>query len=376
MIGITIFCRVIDNFGDIGVTWRLARMLSRLGISTELFVDRTDVMKEIVPEFRGTESFPASAEGVLVREWTEETEREFAPRDAVIEAFSCRLSDLTAEKIGRGGAVWINLDYLTAESWADDCHGLMSVDRGVSKYFYYQGFSERTGGLNIEPGQRELDLKYREKRAELLTGLGLSPSVPFVMTLFSYENDAVYESLLGALGRSGQKSAVIAPMGRGAASLLRAAESAGIPENVTVKTVPLTSQDGYDRLLSAADLNIVRGEDSFLRAQAAGVPMIWHIYPQEDDAHLIKLASFLDLMVTAFSPDSGRFIRSLNMSFTTGDAASFGSLMEEYGKYRAALEHGARVWAEKTCSTVNLADGLVTFIKNKLKYSASAAVKA
>ena len=376
MIGITIFCRVIDNFGDIGVTWRLARMLSRLGISTELFVDRTDVMKEIVPEFRGTESFPASAEGVLVREWTEETEREFAPRDAVIEAFSCRLSDLTAEKIGRSGAVWINLDYLTAESWADDCHGLMSVDRGVSKYFYYQGFSERTGGLNIEPRQRELDLKYREKRAELLTGLGFSPSVPFVMTLFSYENDAVYESLLGALGRSGQKSAVIAPMGRGAASLLRAAESAGIPENVTVKTVPLTSQDGYDRLLSAADLNIVRGEDSFLRAQAAGVPMIWHIYPQEDDAHLIKLASFLDLMVTAFSPDSGRFIRSLNMSFTTGDAASFGSLMEEYGKYRAALEHGARVWAEKTCSAVNLADGLVTFIKNKLKYSASAAVKA
>lgn len=73
MIGITIFCRVIDNFGDIGVTWRLARMLSRMGISTELFVDRTDVMKEIVPEFRGTESFPASAEGVLVREWTEET---------------------------------------------------------------------------------------------------------------------------------------------------------------------------------------------------------------------------------------------------------------------------------------------------------------
>lgn len=215
-----------------------------------------------------------------------------------------------------------------------------------------------------------------KKGAELLTGLGLSPSVPFVMTLFSYENDAVYESLLGALGRSGQKSAVIAPMGRGAASLLRAAESAGIPENVTVKTVPLTSQDGYDRLLSAADLNIVRGEDSFLRAQAAGVPMIWHIYPQEDDAHLIKLASFLDLMVTAFSPDSGRFIRSLNMSFTTGDAASFGSLMEEYGKYRAALEHGARVWAEKTCSAVNLADGLVTFIKNKLKYSASAAVKA
>lgn len=376
MTGITIFCRVIDNFGDIGVTWRLARMLSRMGISTELFVDRTDVMKEIVPELRNAESFPAVSENVLIREWTDETELEFQPGTAVIEAFSCRLSDLTAEKIGKSGAVWINLDYLTAESWADDCHGLMSMDRGVSKYFYYQGFSAKTGGLNIEPGQRELDIEYRGKRAELLSGLGLSPSVPFVMTLFSYENDAVYEALLGALGKYGEETAIIAPEGRGASSLMRAAESSGIPDNVTVKTVPLTSQDGYDRLLSIADLNIVRGEDSFLRAQAAGVPMIWHIYPQDDDAHLIKLASFLDRMVTAFSPDAGDYMRSLNMSFTTGSAAAFGSLMEKYGAYRSALEQGARIWSEKTCSAVNLAAGLVTFIKNKLKYSASAAVKA
>ena len=84
MTGITIFCRVIDNFGDIGVTWRLARMLSRMGISTELFVDRTDVMKEIVPELRNAESFPAVSENVLIREWTDETEREFQPGTAVI----------------------------------------------------------------------------------------------------------------------------------------------------------------------------------------------------------------------------------------------------------------------------------------------------
>jgi uncharacterized repeat protein (TIGR03837 family) len=48
-------------------------------------------------------------------------------------------------------------------------------------------------------------------------------------------------------------------------------------------------------MLSQCNFNIVRGEDSFVRAQLAGKPFIWHIYPQEDRAHETKLAAFLDL---------------------------------------------------------------------------------
>ena len=59
--------------------------------------------------------------------------------------------------------------------------------------------------------------------------------------------------------------------------------------------MPFVSQDDFDWLLNACDLNIVRGEDSFVRAQWAGKPFIWDIYPQDVDAHLVKLDAFLDI---------------------------------------------------------------------------------
>jgi uncharacterized repeat protein (TIGR03837 family) len=57
--------------------------------------------------------------------------------------------------------------------------------------------------------------------------------------------------------------------------------------------VPWLSQPDFDRLLWSADLNLVRGEDSFVRAQWAGVPFIWQIYVQHDGAHAAKLEAFL-----------------------------------------------------------------------------------
>lgn len=41
-------------------------------------------------------------------------------------------------------------------------------------------------------------------------------------------------------------------------------------------------------------MNLVRGEDSLVRALWAGKPLVWHIYPQDDDAHVAKLSAFLD----------------------------------------------------------------------------------
>ena len=68
-----------------------------------------------------------------------------------------------------------------------------------------------------------------------------------------------------------------------------------LPDSIQLISIPFVSQDEYDWVLSQCDFNIVRGEDSFVRAQLAGKPFIWHIYPQEDGAHKTKLAAFLDL---------------------------------------------------------------------------------
>ena len=68
-----------------------------------------------------------------------------------------------------------------------------------------------------------------------------------------------------------------------------------LPDSIQLISIPFVSQDEYDWMLSQCDFNIVRGEDSFVRAQLAGKPFIWHIYPQEDRAHETKLVAFLDL---------------------------------------------------------------------------------
>jgi uncharacterized repeat protein (TIGR03837 family) len=57
--------------------------------------------------------------------------------------------------------------------------------------------------------------------------------------------------------------------------------------------LPWLSQQDYDKLLWACDMNFVRGEDSVLRALWTGKPFVWQIYPQQDGAHLPKLAAFL-----------------------------------------------------------------------------------
>jgi len=72
--------------------------------------------------------------------------------------------------------------------------------------------------------------------------------------------------------------------------------------NLNLISMPFIPQDDYDWLLAHCDFNIVRGEDSFIRAQLAGKPFIWNIYPQDDGAHHTKLKAFLDLYLEGVTP--------------------------------------------------------------------------
>ncbi len=73
-----------------------------------------------------------------------------------------------------------------------------------------------------------------------------------------------------------------------------------------VQYLPFLPQHKYDDLLASCDLNFVRGEDSFVRAQLAGRPLVWHIYPQAEDAHLTKLQAFLELLLRSITHASRR----------------------------------------------------------------------
>ncbi|MCY4744125.1 elongation factor P maturation arginine rhamnosyltransferase EarP [Pelomonas sp. UHG3] len=290
-----IFCRVIDNHGDIGVCWRLARDIVARGGQARLWVDDASALAWMAPER------PDRRHGVDIRPWPV-SDVDVTPGDVVIEAFGCELPASFVNRMAarRPAPRWINLEYLSAEDYVERSHGLASPQchgpgAGLSKHFFYPGFTPRTGGLLRETGVLER-IEHFDGPA-WLAARGWAPEEgERVVSLFAYAN-AQLPALLASLAE--QPTLVLACPGP-LQPLITARP------NLRSIALPYLPQDDYDRLLWACDLNFVRGEDSFVRAQWAGKPFVWHIYPQpEDDAHHAKLEAF---MARAGLPEAWRAV--------------------------------------------------------------------
>ena len=276
-----LFCRVIDNHGDLGVCWRLARDLAARGQLVRLWVDDATALCWMAP---------GPTAGIEVRDWPE-GDIPVQPGAVVIEAFGCELPDaFVARMAARVPAPqWINLEYLSAEDYVERSHGLASPQfhgpgAGLTKHFFYPGFTARTGGLLREPGLLESLAAF--DGIAWLASRGWAPRAgERVVSLFAYDNPAL-PALLDAL--AGQPTLLLACPG----PLQAQAQAASRPGLRSI-ALPYLPQPEYDRLLWACDLNFVRGEDSFARAQWAGKPFVWQIYPQHDDAHHAKLQAFM-----------------------------------------------------------------------------------
>ncbi|MDR1227938.1 MAG: elongation factor P maturation arginine rhamnosyltransferase EarP [Azoarcus sp.] len=299
-----IFCKVVDNYGDAGVCWRLARVLAaRYGIETRVWVDDWLTLARLCP---GAVRDGTRVAGVELRHWTTpfpETE----PADVVIEAFACELPavHVCAMAAQKPPPVWINLEYLSAEDWVRTCHGLASpqAEAPFTKYFFFPGFTEGTGGLIREPGLFvRRDREQSRARAGWLRGRGVAPprEDALLVSLFSYEQPML-SALLRRWRTDERPLLLLTPEGRaldavGAALGVKLKAGDCLERDaLRVAALPFSDQDGYDELLWHCDLNLVRGEDSFVRAQWAARPLTWHIYPQENGVHHVKLDAFLDL---------------------------------------------------------------------------------
>jgi uncharacterized repeat protein (TIGR03837 family) len=281
-----LFCRVIDNYGDIGVCWRLAADLGARGEQVRLWVDDPSPLAWMAPH---------GAPGVQVLPWREPQAGE-QPGDVVIEAFGCDppAAFVAQMKLGRP-PVWINLEYLSSEDYVERSHGLASPQLsgpgvGLTKWFFYPGFTPRTGGLLREPGLMRERADF--DRAAWLAARGIEPRRgERVVSVFCYER-APLPALLDRLAQAPTLLLLApGPAQRDAAALLDADGRRGALRSVAL---PWLSQAEYDRLLWSCDLNFVRGEDSFVRAQWAAAPFVWQIYPQHDGAHAAKLQAFLE----------------------------------------------------------------------------------
>jgi uncharacterized repeat protein (TIGR03837 family) len=308
-----IFCKVIDNFGDIGVCWRLAAQLAARGQQVRLWVDDATALAWMAPQ---------GCPGVTVKSHRQLAD--YAAGDVLVEAFGCEIAPeiIAAHAIrywanelnGLKTPVWINLEYLSAETFVERSHGLASPvmsgpAKGLSKWFFYPGFTPRTGGLLREP-----DLAQRQAQfsaAQWLQQLG-EPATDAQQTisLFCYEPDALPQ-WLAQLASGPQRTRLLVAHGRAAAAVQNSLQAhfskqighqpsrslrgqLSISEHLIVQYLPALSQTDYDHLLWSSQLNCVRGEDSLVRALWAGQPLIWHIYPQHDGAHAAKLDAFLD----------------------------------------------------------------------------------
>ncbi|WP_374591108.1 elongation factor P maturation arginine rhamnosyltransferase EarP [Aquabacterium sp.] len=304
-----VFCRVIDNHGDLGVCWRLSADLVARGEQVRLWVDDASALRWMAPQ---------GCPGVEVHEWPEAwpAESTVEPGDVVVEAFGCNPPDAFVARMQRPcPPVWINLEYLSAEDYVERSHQLMSpvfsgVGAGLKKWFFYPGFTTRTGGLLREP-----DLLPRRADFDRVAWLARHATAPLpseqVVSLFCYRPAPVSE----LLAQLSTPTLLLVTPGI-ATELVNATLPAQIQAEQTrssglvrVHALPHFSQREFDALLWSCDVNFVRGEDSFVRAQWAGVPMVWNIYPQDDGVHAGKLDAFLRRYTAGANPATAEAMR-------------------------------------------------------------------
>ncbi len=324
-----IFCRVIDNFGDIGVCWRLACGLAAHGQRVRLWVDDASALDWMAP---------GGAPGVDVKPWTQPMQHEhLTPGDMLLEAFGCQIdpefiatyADWTSAK-GQTG-IWINLEYLSAEGFVERSHALPSPvtagpGAGLAKYFFYPGFSAGTGGLLREPDLARRQARF--DRATWLKQLGIEWCDERLVSLFCYEPAALGDLLL-QLAHDTICTRLLVTSGRASHAVESWIESrTGLNSlwnkrgALQISYLPALSQSEFDCLLWSCDLNFVRGEDSLVRALWAGQAFIWQIYPQHDAAHHAKLDALLDLLKAPPSLRAYHYRWNAIQTATTADGSS------------------------------------------------------
>ncbi len=383
-----IFCAVIDNFGDVGVSWRLARQLAgEHGWQVKLVVDDLRTFARLEPAI-AIDLDRQTVAGVAIERWHEPLHAGdmIEVPDVVIEAFACELPPAYVAAMARRARapVWVNLEYLSGEDWVADFHLKPSPHprHPLTKTFFFPGLGPGTGGVLKENGldaAREAFERSPAARAawwRQSTGAAPPEADATVISLFAYENPVV-DGLLEQWRDAAGPIVLLVPEGRisgavarffGLPSFMAARGGAGSGAHaergsLRAHALAFVPQARYDALLWASHLNFVRGEDSFVRAQWARRPFVWHIYPQTDDAHLSKLDAALAHYGAPLPPAARAAMDDFWHAWNgagTPDWSAFWS-------HRATYEARAAAWADELAAPGDLAENLARFAKTQLK---------
>lgn len=315
---LALFCKVVDNYGDIGICWRLAKQFTQEhNIKVILWINNLFTFKKICPKI-STSLNVQKIFNVTIVHWCDQNKHTFKYInivDVVIEFFGCQIPStcITIMATRLPAPIWINLEGLSAEKWIEKCHMLASPHPSLPlvKYFFFPGFTCRTGGLlqecNLEI-KRQVFYNNKKLKIKFLQQIGLTKIEcnALKISLFCYSYAPIL-MLFNVWKNSSTEIVCLVPEGI-ALTAIQEFFQCIVKKNtyqrrgkLTVRVIPFLSQSNYDKLLWSCDINFVRGEDSFVRAQLAQKPFIWHIYRQEKDIHFAKLNAFLNIYIAKTS---------------------------------------------------------------------------
>lgn len=367
---IMILCKVVDNFGDIGAAFRLAKALSALRENLRLTLVVSDLAafhamaKEIDPE-KALQTFRYKSSLWKVSRWDNPLDESEIP-DIILECFQCGRPEwlenaLFSDAFTRTVQI-INIDYLTAEDYAEEFHLLKSGTRksGIKKIFFMPGFTGKTGGLITN------DAGMSAKASKLIQSDARSD---FRILFFAYEGDC--SPIVRALDdfqetmrkkRGGFSLSVFLAAGKSQGPFLEAWEKSG--RSFRTERIPFLEQDDFDSLIMRMDFLFVRGEDSLARAALSSIPFVWQAYRQDENYQLVKVDALLERMRVFF--DDGTFapIRAFWRSYNDSESETKSGELSRMlvasaeGKDRK----GFADFSEALRGNGNLAEHLLAFI--------------
>ena len=340
---IDIFCQVIDNYGDVGVAYRLAREFKRVYPNKKLrfVINKTEELNLI-----------RKSEDIEIILYKDISKIENSA-DLIIESFGCEIPKKYMDKALKNSKLIINLEYFSAEKWVDDFHLQESFLGGnLKKYFFIPGLSEKSGGILLDNEFLERKKKVKANKEYYLEKFGIKGKYDLIGSVFSYEKN--FDSLIEELKKLDKKVILLILSEKTQKNFIKYFDNGNNYDKIKFVKLPFFTYDKYEELLALCDFNLVRGEDSFVRALLLGKPFLWHIYPQDENTHIKKLESFLEKYCSNNKELKQTFI---NYNINKDDFSYFFKNFKEIEKYN-------KNYANYLIKNCNLMEKLINFIEN------------
>lgn len=340
---IDIFCQVIDNYGDVGVAYRLAREFKRVYPNKKLrfVINQIEELNLI-----------RKSEDIEIILYKDISKIENSA-DLIIESFGCEIPKEYMDKALKNVKLIINLEYFSAEKWVDDFHLQESFLGGnLKKYFFIPGLSEKSGGILLDNEFLERKKKVEANKEYYLEKFGIKEKYDLIGSIFSYEKN--FDSLIEELKKLDKKIILLILSEKTQKNFIKYFDNGNNYDKIKFVKLPFFTYDKYEELLALCDFNLVRGEDSFVRALLLGKPFLWHIYPQDENTHIKKLESFLEKYCSNNKELKQTFI---NYNINKDDFSYFFKNFKEIEKYN-------KNYANYLIKNCNLMEKLINFIEN------------